>query len=172
MFILLGFQEDYVDNDRCKYAIVFLYQHFWWRVFSSNCHNLILIIIIIIIMNTITIVSWPFLPSTPSSYDFPSGVLNDVQEYFSINNSQAGLLQTSFIVSYMLLSPIFGYLGDRHNRKYSMVFGISLWSVVTLLGSFVPPDVGYFVIVGNVGGIWMLSLLSVQRITRGSSISR
>lgn len=72
-------------------------------------------------------------------------MLNDVQEYFSINNSQAGLLQTSFIVSYMLLSPIFGYLGDRYNRKRAMIFGITLWSLVTLIGSFVPPDVGIFV---------------------------
>lgn len=72
-----------------------------------------------------------------------AGVLNDVQDYFSINNSQAGLLQTSFIISYMLLSPIFGYLGDRYNRKRAMIFGIILWSLVTLMGSFVPADSFY-----------------------------
>ncbi len=47
-----------------------------------------------------------------------------------------GLLQTAFIVSYMLLSPFFGYLGDRHSRKYIISVGISLWSLFTLAGSF------------------------------------
>lgn len=36
----------------------------------------------------------------------------------------------------MLLSPVFGYLGDRFTRKYIITFGILLWSVFTLLGSF------------------------------------
>jgi len=55
-------------------------------------------------------------------------------------NSQAGLLQTSFIVSYMILSPIFGYLGDRFNRKLIMGWGILFWSFVTLAASFVPTE--------------------------------
>jgi len=53
----------------------------------------------------------------------------------------SGLLQTVFICSYMLLAPIFGYLGDRFTRKWIIVFGVSLWSLMTFLGSFVPADV-------------------------------
>jgi MFS family permease len=70
-----------------------------------------------------------------------SGVLNDVQVFYKIDYSQAGLLQTSFIISYMLLSPLFGYLGDRYNRKYIMAGGIFFWSAVTLAGSFISEDV-------------------------------
>jgi len=69
------------------------------------------------------------------------GVLEDVQKFYSINNAQAGLLQTSFIISYMLLSPIFGYLGDRYNRVYIMAAGVLFWSLITLAGSFVPGEV-------------------------------
>ena len=47
-----------------------------------------------------------------------------------------GLLQTAFIVSYMLFSPIFGYLGDRFTRKYIITGGILAWACCTLLGSF------------------------------------
>ena len=70
-----------------------------------------------------------------------SGVLLEIQDYYNINNSQAGLLQTAFICSYMILSPIFGYMGDRYNRKMIMACGILFWSLVTLMGSFVPKNV-------------------------------
>jgi len=71
------------------------------------------------------------------------GVLEDVQKFYSINNAEAGLLQTSFIISYMLLSPIFGYLGDRYNRVYIMAAGVLFWSLITLAGSFIPGEVKY-----------------------------
>ena len=53
-----------------------------------------------------------------------------------INDLEGGLLQTAFIVSYMLLSPLFGYLGDRFTRKYIVTFGIVTWAAFTLVGSF------------------------------------
>lgn len=69
-----------------------------------------------------------------------ASVLKEVQDYFSISDSEAGLLQTVFIGSYMLLAPLFGYLGDRYPRKWLIVFGITFWSLMTLMGSFVPAD--------------------------------
>ncbi len=39
------------------------------------------------------------------------GVLKETQNYFKIDDSSSGLLQTVFICSYMLLAPLFGYLG-------------------------------------------------------------
>ncbi|XP_072423748.1 uncharacterized protein [Chiloscyllium punctatum] len=70
-----------------------------------------------------------------------AGVLPDIEEYFEIGDSSSGLLQTVFICSYMVLAPIFGYLGDRYNRKWIMSGGILFWSVITLLSSFVPKKV-------------------------------
>lgn len=72
---------------------------------------------------------------------FFSGVETQAKKYYHINNSEFGLLQTSFICSYMIFSPIFGYLGDRYNRKMIMATGLLLWSVITLASSFVPPNV-------------------------------
>uniref|UniRef100_A0A4W3K151 SPNS lysolipid transporter 3, sphingosine-1-phosphate (putative) n=1 Tax=Callorhinchus milii TaxID=7868 RepID=A0A4W3K151_CALMI len=66
-----------------------------------------------------------------------AGVLKDIQKYFDINDSSSGLLQTVFIFSYMLLAPLFGYLGDRYNRKLLMCVGILLWCIVTLASSFI-----------------------------------
>ncbi|XP_078338601.1 protein spinster homolog 1-like isoform X5 [Crassostrea virginica] len=69
-----------------------------------------------------------------------AGVLVDIMSYYKISNSDGGLIQTVFIISYMIFSPIFGYLGDRYNRKYIMGGGIALWSLLTLSGSFVGKD--------------------------------
>lgn len=48
-----------------------------------------------------------------------------------------------FICSYMVLAPVFGYLGDRYNRRIIMSVGITFWSVVTLGSSFTPKEVRY-----------------------------
>jgi fucose permease len=42
------------------------------------------------------------------------GVLSAVQQEFDIGQTKAALLQTVFLVSYMALSPIVGYLGKPH----------------------------------------------------------
>lgn len=41
----------------------------------------------------------------------------------------------------MVAAPIFGYLGDRFNRKVILSCGIFFWSAVTLLSSFITKDV-------------------------------
>ncbi|XP_061568650.1 protein spinster homolog 1 [Cololabis saira] len=69
-----------------------------------------------------------------------AGVLPDIENDFGINDEKSGLLQTVFICSYMFLAPVFGYLGDRYNRKYIMSVGIAFWSVVTLASSYTPKD--------------------------------
>jgi len=70
-----------------------------------------------------------------------AGVLVQIQQFFNISDSEAGLLQTIFVCSYMVAAPIFGYLGDRYNRKVIMIFGILVWSGATLGASFVTnPD--------------------------------
>lgn len=65
-----------------------------------------------------------------------AGVLPDIQKSFNIKDDKAGLLQTVFIISYMVFAPIFGYLGDRYSRKVIMAFGITLWGATTLIGSY------------------------------------
>ncbi|XP_040907426.1 protein spinster homolog 3 [Toxotes jaculatrix] len=77
-----------------------------------------------------------------------AGVLGNIQKFFDISDSTAGLLQTVFICSFLLLAPLFGYLGDRYNRKYIMIGGLSVW-LVTAAGSSLVTE-SYF---------WLLVLL-------------
>ncbi|XP_072814300.1 protein spinster homolog 3-like isoform X6 [Vicugna pacos] len=45
-----------------------------------------------------------------------------------------------FISCLTLSAPLFGYLGDRHNRKAVLSFGILFWSGAGLSSSFIPPQ--------------------------------
>ena len=100
------------------------------------------------------VVSFSHKQSTTYVYIFllsTTGVLVQIQQFFNISDSEAGLLQTIFVCSYMVAAPIFGYLGDRYNRKVIMIFGILVWSGATLGASFVTnPDVSYLVFVSSV----------------------
>nr|XP_029711988.1 protein spinster-like isoform X3 [Aedes albopictus] len=73
-----------------------------------------------------------------------AGVLKDIQDDFQIGDDEGGLLQTAFVVFYMIFAPVFGYLGDRWSRKWIMALGVLLWSTTTLLGSFMT-SYGWFI---------------------------
>lgn len=45
--------------------------------------------------------------------------------------TKMGALTTAFMVSYMLLSPLFGYLGDKFNRWMIIAAGVMLWSLAS-----------------------------------------
>jgi MFS family permease len=46
-------------------------------------------------------------------------------------NALLGLLSTAFMVSYMLLSPVFGWLGDRVSRWLLVGIAVILWSLAS-----------------------------------------
>lgn len=48
---------------------------------------------------------------------------------------------TVFICSFMVAAPIFGYLGDRFNRKIILSCGIFFWSAITFSSSFITEQV-------------------------------
>ena len=54
--------------------------------------------------------------------------------------AKTGLLSTAFIVSYMLIAPLFGYLADRANRWWLVAAGVFVWSLASgasgLAGTF------------------------------------
>ncbi|XP_003704043.1 lysolipid transporter protein spinster isoform X1 [Megachile rotundata] len=65
-----------------------------------------------------------------------AGVLTNIKHDFGIRNDLSGFLQTAFILSYMIFAPMFGYLGDRYNRKVIMSAGVFLWCLTTFVGSY------------------------------------
>ncbi|NXK55925.1 SPNS3 protein, partial [Chauna torquata] len=86
-----------------------------------------LIVGVLCYANLINFMDWFIVP----------GILLDIQKYFKLRDAGTGLLQTVFILCYMLAAPFFGYLGDRYNRKIILGAGIFFWSGVTLGTSFI-----------------------------------
>jgi len=83
-----------------------------------------------------------------------AGMLNEIKHDKDFNIKQdkwLGLLQTAFVVCYMLFAPVFGYLGDRHSRKLILGVGISFWSLATLIGSFMRSFPGFLAFRALVG---------------------
>ena len=64
-----------------------------------------------------------------------AGMLGHIKQDKDFNithDKYLGLLQTAFVVCYMIFAPVFGYFGDRYNRKLLLTVGISFWSLSTL----------------------------------------
>jgi MFS family permease len=61
-----------------------------------------------------------------------AGIVPDLQAALHIDNEQVGRLQFLFVISYVVLSPAAGYLGDRFPRKYLIAAGVTIWSLATM----------------------------------------
>lgn len=77
--------------------------------------------------------------------------MDDLKVEFKIGNGQGGLIQTAFVISYMIFAPLFGYLGDRYSRRWIMMGGVALWSITTLAGSYMPHYQSFIIFRGMVG---------------------
>jgi MFS transporter, Spinster family, sphingosine-1-phosphate transporter len=61
------------------------------------------------------------------------GVQEQVKHEFTISDKQIGSLTFWFMLTYMLTSPITGYLGDRFPRKPMIVIAALFWSGINFL---------------------------------------
>jgi glycerophosphoryl diester phosphodiesterase/predicted MFS family arabinose efflux permease len=60
-----------------------------------------------------------------------SALLPAIKSDLHFTDTQLGLLGSGFIFAYLLVSPIFGWWGDRGPRMKIMSGGLALWSVAT-----------------------------------------
>jgi MFS family permease len=51
----------------------------------------------------------------------------------------------------MIFAPVFGYLGDRHSRKWIMAVGVGIWVLAVLVGSFMESFTGFLIMRAIVG---------------------
>jgi MFS family permease len=52
-------------------------------------------------------------------------------EFPSATHAQMGWLSTAFLLSYMILSPLFGWMADRMSRWLLVGVGVTLWSLAS-----------------------------------------
>jgi len=83
-----------------------------------------------------------------------AAVLPKVQKSFGFEGEEAkaGFLSTAFFISYALISPLTGWLGDRLTRKYLLAIGVGIWSLATF-GSGLAESYGGMLLARSVLGI-------------------
>ncbi|XP_073522647.1 protein spinster homolog 1-like [Phyllobates terribilis] len=79
------------------------------------------------------------------------GAISYLQSAFKMDDSKSGLISLVFTISSVLFGQIYGYLGDRWNRKYIMCAGMSFWSAIILCKSYVPNE--YFTVFLLINGL-------------------
>jgi MFS family permease len=65
-----------------------------------------------------------------------SAILTPLKEDLQLTDGELGRVSTAFMLGYFLISPLFGYLGDRISRKWLIAGGVFIWSLGTVLSGF------------------------------------
>ena len=60
-----------------------------------------------------------------------AAVEEPIRQAFHVSKAATGFLGTAFILSYLVLSPVFGALGDRVSRWMLIGIGVGLWSLAS-----------------------------------------
>ena len=60
-----------------------------------------------------------------------------IQHEFHATDQQMGALTTAFFLTYMIVAPLSGWLGDILSRKPLIIMGAAIWSLATLASAFV-----------------------------------
>jgi MFS family permease len=75
-----------------------------------------------------------------------------ITKEFGLSNTQAGYVVSAFVLGYFVFSPIFGYLGDRFDRRRVMAIGLLAWSAATAMTSWAS-EVATFVLARILVGV-------------------
>lgn len=70
-------------------------------------------------------------------YTIISNMEEHLKPYFGLDDRQVGLINSIFIIAYMIASPVLGYFGDRYSRKMQIMLGTLCWTGFVFLGSMV-----------------------------------
>jgi len=65
-----------------------------------------------------------------------ASIVPPLKTELGLSDTQIGWLTSAFMIGYFATSPVFGYLGDRWQRKGLIAFGIVFWSLGTILSGF------------------------------------
>jgi len=92
-----------------------------------------------------------------------AAVAPEIQKEFHADDATTGLLQTAFLASYMLIAPLFGWLGDRFRRWPLIGIGVILWSIASG-ASGLAAEIGGFI---DARAAWMAAAFSSLGLTVG-----
>jgi MFS family permease len=82
----------------------------------------------------------------------PAAILPTILGSFGLTGAEGGFLQTMFILTMAFVSPIAGWLGDRHPRFRLAGVGVLVWSAATF-GSGLAPTFASLVVARAIIGV-------------------
>ena len=71
---------------------------------------------------------------------FNNNFIND----FNISKTESGIINSSFIIGYILLSPLFSYLVYKYNKINLIFTGLVIWSISNLCAFFSSSNYYFF----------------------------
>lgn len=74
-----------------------------------------------------------------------SALLPAIKDDLKFTDTELGLLGSAFILAYLFISPVFGFLGDRGGRSRVMAGGVALWSAATAFSGLATTFTGQLV---------------------------
>src|SRR5438067_12584105 len=60
-----------------------------------------------------------------------AAVVPKVEVEFQCDKAEIGWLMSAFLVSYTVIAPVFGWLGDRYSRWKLIAAGVVVWSLAS-----------------------------------------
>src|SRR5262249_60713268 len=82
-----------------------------------------------------------------------------IQRDLGLTDTEIGAMEAALLLSFTVLAPVFGWLGDRYSRTRLMAVAAVIWSIATGLAAWVdhwpllPPTLHL-----NVPVFWVLAL--------------
>ena len=65
-----------------------------------------------------------------------AGMVGPLKREFDASDTEVGLLMSIFLVSYMVVSPVIGWVARTRSRTGLLAIGVALWSAATAGGAF------------------------------------
>ncbi len=97
------------------------------QVRRPRLHPALVALVLLIALNLLNYIDRYILP----------GAQPLIQAEFRVNDEMMGRLTMAFFLTYMLVAPMTGWLGDTFKRKWLIVAGAVLWSIATLATAWV-----------------------------------
>jgi MFS transporter, Spinster family, sphingosine-1-phosphate transporter len=82
----------------------------------------------------------------------PAAILTSILSELGLSDTKGGSLQTLFILTFVVVSPIAGWLGDRAPRFRLAAIGVLIWSAATF-GSGLAPTYAFLVLARALIGV-------------------
>lgn len=93
----------------------------------TRTHAALVVLLLLIALNLLNYIDRYILP----------GAQPLIQSEFRVNDEMMGRLTMAFFLTYMLVAPLTGWVGDVFKRKWLIVTGAVLWSLATLATAWV-----------------------------------